>query len=77
MDYVDDKNEVGHTQGDELHQPEAEERDGRKQIIAHVGTAGLKGVAHKSLLLILVERITSEEEDQDTEEDHHNEPHLP
>jgi len=77
MDHVDDEDDVGETQGDELHQPEAEERDRREQIITHVCTSGLNGVTHKSLLLVLVERITGQEEDQDTEEEHHNEPHLP
>lgn len=77
MDHVYDKDDVGETQSDELYQPEAEERDGREQIIAHVGTTGLNRVAHKSLLLVLIERVTSKEEYQDAEEDHHNEPHLP
>lgn len=77
VDHVDDKDDVGEAQGDELHQPEAEKRDGGEKIEANVGTAGLNGVTHKSLLLVLVERITSKEEDEDTEEDHHNEPHLP
>lgn len=77
MDDVDDEDKVGEAQGGELHQPEAEERDRREEIVADVGTAGLNGVAHKALLLILVERVTSEEEDQDSEEDHHNQPHLP
>lgn len=76
MDHVDDKEDVRDAHGDKLHQPEAEEWNRRKQIVAHVGAARLDGVAHKSLLLILVERITGEEEDQDTEEDHHDEPHL-
>jgi len=76
MDHIDDKYDVGETQGDELHQPEAEERDRGKEIEANIGTARLNSVAHKSLLLILVERKTSKEEDQDTEENHHNEPHL-
>ena len=77
VDHVDYKDDVGETQGDELHQPEAEERDGGEEIEANVGAAGLNGVAHKSLLLVLIEWITSKEEDEDTEEDHHNEPHLP
>lgn len=77
VDHVDDKDDVGEAQGDELHQPEAEKRDGGEKIEANVGTAGLNGVTHKSLLLVLVERITGKEEDEDTEEDHHNEPHLP
>lgn len=76
MDDVDNKDDVGKTQSDELDQPEAKQRDWRIVIIADVGTSRLNGVAHKSLLLILVERITSKEEGQDTEEDH-NEPHLP
>lgn len=76
MDHVDDKDEEGQTQGDELHQPESEQGDGRKQIVAHVGATGLNGVAHESLLLVLVERVTSKEEQQDAEEDHHDEPHF-
>lgn len=76
MDHVNDKDDVGETQDNELDQPEAEERDGRKQIIAHVGAAGLNGVTHKSLLLVLIERITSKEEDQDPQENHQDEPHL-
>lgn len=77
MDHVGDEDEVRDAQGHQLHQPETEERDGGEKVVAHVGTAGLDGVAHKALLLVLVEGVPGEEEDEDTEEDHHNEPELP
>lgn len=76
MDDVDYEDDVRQTQGDELQQPEAEEGDGREKIVADVGTTGLDGVTDEPLLLVPVERVTGEEEDQDSEEDHHNEPHL-
>lgn len=77
VDHVDNKDDVREAQSDELRQPEAEERDGGEEIVAHVGTAGLNGVAHEPLLLVLVQGISGEEEDRDAEEDHHDEPHLP
>lgn len=77
VDHVDNKDDVREAQSDELRQPEAEERDGGEEIVAHVGTTGLNGVAHEPLLLVLVQGISGEEEDRDAEEDHHDEPHLP
>lgn len=75
--HVDNKDDVREAQSDELRQPEAEERDGGEEIVAHVGTTGLNGVAHEPLLLVLVQGISGEEEDRDAEEDHHYEPQLP
>lgn len=77
VDHVDNKDDVREAQSDELRQPEAEERDGGKEIVTHVATTGLNGVAHEAFLLVLVQGIPGEEEDRDAEEDHHDEPHLP
>lgn len=77
MDDVDDKDDVGKTQSDELDQPEAEEGDGGVQVVADVGTSRLDGVAHESVLLVLVEGVSGKKEGQDTEKDHHYEPHFP
>lgn len=77
VDNVDDKDDVGKTQGDELHQPEAEERNGREQVVADIGASRLDGVAHKAVLLVLVEGVSGKKEGQDTQKDHHYEPHFP
>lgn len=77
VDDVDDEDDVGKTQGDELHQPEAEERNGRVEVVADVGASRLDGVAHKAVLLVLVEGVSGKKEGQDTEKDHHYEPHFP
>lgn len=77
VDNVDNKDDVGKTQGDELHQPEAEERNRREQVVADIGASRLDGVAHKAVLLVLVERVSGKKEGQDTQKDHHYEPHFP
>lgn len=59
MDHVDDEDNIRETQSDELHQPKTEEGDWGKQIVAYVSAAGLNSITYESLLLILVERITS------------------
>ena len=57
MHHVDDESDIGKAESGQLDQPEAEERDGSEEVVTHVGTAGLDGVAHKALLLVLVERV--------------------
>lgn len=77
MDHVDHEDDVREAQSNDLHKPEAEERDRGKEIVAHICATRLNRVAHEPLLLVLVQGVPGKEEYRDAEEDHHNEPHLP
>lgn len=63
VDHIDHKYNMNHNSGGKLNQPEAEQGQRCKYIVTHVDTARLDSVTHKSLLLILVEWIASQEQD--------------
>uniref|UniRef100_A0A8C9PQQ9 Uncharacterized protein n=1 Tax=Spermophilus dauricus TaxID=99837 RepID=A0A8C9PQQ9_SPEDA len=62
---------------DELQGPQADIGDGKEVVIAHVGAAGLLGVAVKVLLLVTPDALCGHYVHQHPEDEYHRQPDAP
>lgn len=74
MPRVDDEAERRRGDADDVENPEARLRDGRKRIVADGGTSWLHCVAHKHLLLVGVHILGCNSDNKQPEDNHDGEP---
>lgn len=65
---------MGKTEENEVEEPETVDGHGSEDVKAHVGAAGLDGVADESFLLVTEERESSQQEDQQACDQHQHPP---
>lgn len=61
---------------DELQSPQADVGDGKDAVVAHVGAAGLKCVAHKVFAVVAPNALCGHDKHQHPEHKHHGEPNT-
>lgn len=74
MSDVGREQHVGKTEENEVEEPETVDRHGSEDVEAHVGAAGLDGVADEPFLLVTEERESSQQEDQQACDQHQHPP---
>ncbi|KAJ0004359.1 hypothetical protein NQD34_010572 [Periophthalmus magnuspinnatus] len=77
MQDVAQVNQCGSGHKDDLHDPEADVRDGESFVVADILTTGLFGVTGESRLLIAPHLLCCCAQNHDPEDKQHRQPHFP